>query len=119
MLIAALRDKALKAVQKHMSSPKKMRTNSCPSWAAKTTVNTRSTCSKVIRTKKGDTPVSYFIANSETIFAQLDSAGHSLNDMMQVCILLSSIKKEKEYEAVTAATRTLRDSGTTRETVAA
>lgn len=55
------------------------------------------------------------IASSETSPAQLDDAGQSLNEVMQLSILFSSVKTDKDCEAVIAAVRKLRNSSTTWE----
>ncbi len=57
------------------------------------------------------------IGELETVFNQLDNAGLGVNELMQVSILLSSIKDCPEYKAVVAAIRTMDEKSASWESV--
>jgi gag-polypeptide of LTR copia-type len=46
------------------------------------------------------------VGELETLFAKLDNAGHKVDSLMQVSILLTSLESHHEYDATIAAIRT-------------
>lgn len=60
--------------------------------------------------KKDDEPMSYHIANLETTSAKLDDVGQPLNELMQIAILLPSMRGDHTFEAVIKAIKAMHES---------
>lgn len=99
----ALREKLLKAVQKHSKSPHniwdKMRTKYANEKASnKLSLSTEAFGKNKLKKESLMDP----IAEPESSFTKLGIVGRPVNELMGVSILLSTFMSDKNYEAVVA-----------------
>lgn len=108
LMVLALGDKPLKAVQKYSKDPKEMWTKLTGRYAGKTTSNKLSLMNEIFSRKlEHGESISDHIAELELSFTKLENAGQKIQDLMQVSILLSSLKECDEYESTIAAIKTM------------
>lgn len=117
ILITSSRDEPFQVMQKHSRSPTKMWAKICARDASRTTSNKLSLFTEAFSKTKESESISDHITVLETVFAQLEDAGQSFEELMQVSILLSSITDDRHYEAAIAAIRTMDEEKTTWEYV--
>lgn len=118
IIVTALGDKPLRAVQKHWKNPSEMWKKLCATYGSITTSNKLSLLIEAFSKRKSskESMVDH-IEELETGFIELDSVGLPLNKLMKVAILLSSIKEEKGYTAVIATFRTMEENDMSWDTV--
>lgn len=108
IIITSLGDKPLMTVQMHSKSPRMMWQTLCTRYASNTTSNKLSLITEAFLKKKlRHETMSDHIAALETTFTKLKNAGQSIDKLIQIAILLASIRNETEYDAVIAAIRTM------------
>lgn len=120
IIINALGDRPLKAVQKHSANPLQMWEKLTERYAGQTTSNKlmtlNETFSKILH--PGDS-IQDHIGDLEVCFTKLANAGQQFNELLQVSILLNSIRDCVEYEPTVAAIRTMDEDKATWDIVTA
>jgi gag-polypeptide of LTR copia-type len=114
IIINALGDKPLKTIQMVSKEPTEMWEKLAKRYASKTVNNKLSLLTEAHGkrlSRKGS--MADHVGELETLFAKLDNAGHKVDSLMQVSILLTSLESHHEYDATIAAIRTLSDANTT------
>ena len=118
LLILALGNRPLKAVQKHEGDPATMWTKLTSRYASKTTSTKLMLLNEVFNQKYlGGTSLADHIADLELGFTKLAAAGQDLDELLQVSALLSSLSGLSDYESTIAAIRTMDESKATWELV--
>lgn len=118
LIIVSLEDKPLKVVQKFSKYPQKMWERLEARYAAKKISNKLSILHEIFsKTYTAGDDLSDFIRDLETSFSKLENAGQTLTELLQVSVLLTSLKECEEFQATVAAIRTMEETNATWESV--
>ena len=120
MLVNALGDRPLRAVQKSKNNPAEMWKRLHDRYATKSSAS-RIQLQTELHAKKlrPQEELTDFIDGFESLFTLLASMDHAIEEDMQVAMLLASLSSEKDYEHVVAALKTLPQEKLTWDTVSA
>lgn len=112
ILMSSLEDKPLKVVHKYFRLLSEIWAKRYVAYTSKTASGKLNLFTEAFSKTEEPESMSDHFAELETVFAQMEDAERSLNKLMQVYILLSSIKEGRNYETAFVDFRTIKEEKT-------